>query len=321
MTVQTPQTTGVTVLTIEDEFAGQRVDNFLLTHLKGVPKSHVYRILRTGQVRLNGGRIDAGQRLSAGDRLRVPPVRVGQTPAEAGQPSLTSMQQAKHLESRVLLEDSELIVIDKPSGMAVHGGSGLVFGVIEAFRQLRPDCRFLELVHRIDRETSGCLVLAKKRSALRALHEQFRGKDVDKRYTALLSGPWRQTSQLVDAPLEKNILQGGERVVRISPAGKQSSTEFKRLKLFRDATLVEARPLTGRTHQIRVHASSLGHALAGDERYGSADRNKWFRQAGLRRLFLHAGQLSFLHPGNARRVSIEAPLDAELTAFLDRLAA
>lgn len=300
------------LIEVDAEAAGQRIDNFLFSRLKGVPKSHVYRILRTGQVRINGGRSKAQHRLSAGDVVRVPPVRVAQVQdAQVPAPWLRD-----RLECRILYEDDEVLVINKPPGMAVHGGSGLSFGVIEGLRAAREEARFLELVHRLDRDTSGCLLIAKRRSALRQLHEQFRGDGVEKSYLALLSGVWARRHQVVDAPLLKNVLQSGERMVRISAEGKAAITEFRRLESLSGATLVEARPVTGRTHQIRVHAKSLGHPLAGDERYGDSSLNQAFRQLGLKRLFLHAATLAFAHPRSGREVRVESPLEPDLADFL-----
>ncbi|QJD30137.1 23S rRNA pseudouridine(955/2504/2580) synthase RluC [Methylococcus geothermalis] len=300
------------LIEVDAEAAGQRIDNFLFSRLKGVPKSHVYRILRTGQVRINGGRSKAQQRLSTGDVVRVPPVRV----AVASEPERPAPWLRERLENRVLYEDEDILVVNKPPGMAVHGGSGLSFGVIEGLRAVREGARFLELVHRLDRDTSGCLLIAKRRSMLRQLHEQFRGDGVEKTYLALLSGVWTRQRQVVDAPLLKNVLQSGERMVKIAAEGKAAVTVFRRLELLSGATLVEARPVTGRTHQIRVHARSLGHPLAGDERYGDAGLNQAFRQRGLKRLFLHAATLGFTHPRSGREVRIEAPLESDLADFL-----
>lgn len=306
----------VNLVQIGDEQAGQRIDNFLLTQMKGVPKSHVYRILRTGQVRLNGGRIPASRRLAAGDVVRMPPVRTGAGDSPAA-PLSEGLRQ--RLESSILLEDSEILVINKPAGIAVHGGSGLVFGIIEGLRRLRGEGKFLELVHRLDRDTSGCLVIAKKRSALRFLHEQFRQNQVDKIYLALLQGRWTEAARTIEAALEKNVLQSGERLVKASSHGKAAVTHFRRKRAYRDWTLVEAEPETGRTHQIRVHAQCLGHPIAGDERYGSSARDRAIAPASLRRLFLHAARLTFLHPGTGLRLSVEAPLDPELQRLLNAL--
>ena len=300
---------------VDAEHAGQRIDNFLFTRLKGVPKSHVYRILRTGEVRRNGGRVKAQDRLESGDVIRLPPVRVAER--ESAELPLNLIR--GRIEPRILYEDDDLLVLNKPSGMAVHGGSGLSYGVIEALRELRPQARSLELVHRLDRETSGCLLIAKKRSALKSLHEQFRDDDVNKVYVALLAGQWAKSRLMVDAPLKKNVLQSGERMVRVARDGKSAMTEFKRLTRYAEATLVEARPITGRTHQIRVHALHMGHALVGDERYGDESTHRRFRQLGLKRLFLHAAHTTFRHPRTGNPLRVEAPLDQELTDFLQGL--
>lgn len=310
-----PISPSVQWIEVDSEHAGQRIDNFLFTRLKGVPKSHVYRILRTGEVRRNGGRVRAQDRLDSGDVVRVPPIRV----AEREHVELPLNLIRGRIEPRILYEDDDLLVLNKPSGMAVHGGSGLSYGVIEALRELRPQARSLELVHRLDRETSGCLLIAKKRSALKSLHEQFRDDDVNKVYVALLAGQWAKTRLMVDAPLKKNVLQSGERMVRVARDGKSAMTEFKRLARYAEATLVEARPITGRTHQIRVHALHMGHALAGDERYGDEATNRRFRQSGLKRLFLHAAHTTFRHPRTGVAVKVEAPLDSELADFLKDL--
>jgi 23S rRNA pseudouridine955/2504/2580 synthase len=303
---------------IDGDSAGQRIDNFLFARLKGVPKSHVYRILRKGEVRVNGGRCQAQRRLDAGDVVRVPPVRV----ADREAPDIPEKLVLQRLEGRILHEDEDFLVVNKPAGMAVHGGSGLSYGVIEALRAIRPQAKFLELVHRLDRDTSGCLLVAKKRSALRHLHELFRADHaVKKTYLALLAGPWARKSLLVDAPLKKNILQSGERMVKVAKDGKPARTEFKRMRKFAAATLVEAELFTGRTHQIRVHAAHMGHAVAGDERYGDEAQNQALRQLGLKRLFLHAAELAFAHPRDNKPFQVRSPLDGELQDFLDSLPA
>jgi 23S rRNA pseudouridine955/2504/2580 synthase len=304
--------TAVRFIEVDGDAAGQRVDNFLFGQLKGVPKSHVYRILRTGQVRINGGRIRAEYKLAAGDVIRVPPVRS----AAVAEEKPSRFWGSTKLEHRILYEDDHLLALNKPAGMSVHGGSGGNFGVIEGLRAMRPEARFLELVHRLDRDTTGCLLIAKRRAALRDLHRQFRGDDVEKSYIALLSGNWARKAAVVDVPLLKNVLQGGERFVRVSRQGKEAVTEFRRLQRFADATLVEAMPVTGRTHQIRVHAKSLGHPLAGDERYGEEEANRRFRRLGLKRLFLHSASLTFHHPETGRALRIDAPLEPDLADFL-----
>jgi 23S rRNA pseudouridine955/2504/2580 synthase len=303
---------------VSEENAGQRIDNYLFTRLKGVPKSHVYRILRSGEVRVNGSRCQVQRRLEAGDRIRMPPIRTETaTGAELPEQRIRSI-----LEPRILYEDEEMLVLNKPAGMAVHGGSGLHFGVIEGLRAMRPQSRFLELVHRLDRDTSGCLLIAKKRSMLLALHEMLReNHGIAKHYQALLAGAWARKRLTVDAPLKKNVLSSGERIVRVAADGKPSETEFHRLRKFPQATLVEARLLTGRTHQIRVHAKTMGHAILGDERYGDEKINQEFRKLGLKRLFLHASDLAFQHPQNGQPFRVHAPLDVELESFLAVLSA
>ena len=299
---------------ITDAHEGQRLDNFLINLLKGVPKSHIYRIIRKGEVRINKGRCDAKRKLLIGDIVRIPPIRVAEEKQLISAPAYLTTS----LTRDILFEDDAILVINKPSGFAVHGGSGISSGVIEALRELRPDSRFLELVHRLDRDTSGCLIIAKKRSALRTLHEYFRGDGVKKNYLALLDGRWEKQKLTVDQPLLKNISQGGERMVKISSSGKPSKTLFRRLAIYHDTTLVEASPYTGRTHQIRVHAAWLGHAIIGDERYGENEINKKFRQRGYKRLFLHAHKLQFAHPVSGEVLKLVAPLPDDLQALLDK---
>ncbi|MCU7846073.1 MAG: 23S rRNA pseudouridine(955/2504/2580) synthase RluC [Candidatus Thiodiazotropha sp. (ex Monitilora ramsayi)] len=304
----------VTFLDVAQDDAGQRIDNFLMRHLKGVPKSRIYRVLRKGEVRVNKGRIKATYRLQAGDRIRIPPIRM-----ESTQPGTPSKQLQSRLNNTVLYEDERMLVLNKPSGMAVHGGSGLNWGVIETLRSLRPEESRLELVHRLDRETSGCLMISKKPAALRTLHELMRENRVDKRYLALLAGSWRKGRKKVDVPLKKNTLQGGERVVRVDPEGKVAETHFRRLTRYADATLVEAELVTGRTHQIRVHSAWLGSPILGDTKYGDEIENKRFRSLGLKRLFLHAHQIRFRWPGEKQDRIIEAPLPDELELILRQL--
>ncbi|HGY5236070.1 TPA: 23S rRNA pseudouridine(955/2504/2580) synthase RluC [Aeromonas salmonicida subsp. pectinolytica] len=306
----------VRLLTIEAEHEGQRIDNYLKTQLKGVPKSLIYRILRKGEVRVNKKRIKPEYKLCPGDEVRVPPVRV----AEKNELPSANLGSIQRLESQILFEDDAMIVLNKPSGMAVHGGSGLSFGVIEGLRALRPDARFLELVHRLDRDTSGVLLVAKKRSALRSLHEQLRVKTMRKQYLALVRGQWQPHVKVVNAPLRKNDLQSGERVVRVSSDGKPSETRFRIARQFTEATLVECSPITGRTHQIRVHTQHAGHPIACDDKYGEAAFDEKMRSQGLKRLFLHAWKLTFTHPVDGREVLIEAPLAPELDNFLNKLA-
>lgn len=304
----------VQFVTIDPDLEGQRIDNYLRTFLKGVPKSLIYRILRKGEVRVNKKRVKPEYKLQANDELRIPPIRLSE-PTEL--PS-TNLDKVSSLESHILFEDDWLIVLNKPSGTAVHGGSGLSFGVIEALRALRPQQKFLELVHRLDRDTSGCLLIAKKRSALKNLHEQLRDKKVDKRYQALVSGEWPANRFKVKAPLLKNTLKSGERIVLVDEEGKPSETRFRILESFVDATLVEASPITGRTHQIRVHSLHAGHPIACDNRYGNEVFDQRAKNLGLKRLFLHAHSLAFIHPNSEQRVSYKAPLEPALVSVLKR---
>lgn len=311
-----PPNTKVTFVEVTDAHAGQRIDNFLIRQLKGVPKSRIYRILRKGEVRVNKSRIKPEYKLCDGDIIRIPPVRVSDDkPLQVVSNNLGDL-----LNSAILHEDSELIVVNKPSGLAVHGGSGISQGLIEAFRVLRPDSRFLELVHRLDRDTSGCIMIAKKRSMLRFLHEQLRTGTIDKRYLALVKGRWPSRRKVVNAPLQKNTLKSGERMVRVSEVGKKSVTQFNVIERFDQATLVEAKPITGRTHQIRVHALHVGHPLLGDDKYGDQKACKAFRKLGLNRLFLHAKSLNVPMPDDRENLEIEAPLSAELQSVLELLA-
>jgi 23S rRNA pseudouridine955/2504/2580 synthase len=305
----------VRIKAVDAGSAGQRIDNFLLRELKGVPKSRIYNLLRRGEVRVNKGRVKAEYRLQDGDQVRIPPVRSAVAEAKPGGAPSQGLQQ--RLNAAILFEDDGLLVLDKPAGLAVHGGSGLSYGLIEALRAMRPEARFLELVHRLDRDTSGCIMVAKKRSALVTLHAALRGDGVDKRYLALVAGHWPQARRRVAAPLEKNTLQSGERMVRVSTAGKEALTEFEVVERFAQATLVEARPVTGRTHQIRVHAQYAGHPLACDDKYGDRDADIRFREQGLRRLFLHAHSLSFDWQG--ARLQLNAKLEVELARFLQIL--
>lgn len=306
----------VQLISISEDEAGQRIDNFLLKILKGVPKSMIYRIVRKGEVRVNKKRIKPEYKLLADDIVRVPPVRV----AERDEiPVSAKLDKVAALNDCILYEDDHLLILNKPSGTAVHGGSGLSFGVIEGLRALRPDARFLELVHRLDRDTSGVLLVAKKRSALRSLHEQLRMKGMQKDYLALVRGEWQSHCKVVQAPLLKNILQSGERIVRVNAQGKPSETRFKIEERYEFATLVKASPVTGRTHQIRVHAQHAGHPIAFDDRYGDREFDGQLASTGLNRLFLHAAALRFEHPGTGETMRIEAPLDLKLRNCLKKL--
>jgi 23S rRNA pseudouridine955/2504/2580 synthase len=313
-----PETRPGVVRTVEvdEELAGQRLDNFLVRLLKGVPKSHVYRMVRTGEVRVNSRRVDVTYRISCGDRIRVPPVRVAAPERLHSAPSRPPV-----LARTVLFEDEQLLVIDKPAGMAVHGGSGVSRGVIEQLRAERPQVRFLELVHRLDRDTSGVLLLAKKRSALTDLHAQLREGRVEKRYLALVKGEWRRPRQTVALPLTRYVTEAGERRVSIDEGGMRAETTFSLEQGFRGFSLLRAELHTGRTHQIRVHLAHLGYPIAGDEKYGDFALNKALARAGLKRMFLHAAEVAFLHPASRDRVRISAGMPPALIAFLATLEA
>ncbi len=317
MTTPASPTSGVQLIEVAPELAGQRIDNFLRAQLKGVPKTLIYRILRKGEVRVNKGRIKPEYKLQAGDVVRVPPLRL----AERDEPEPLAQGLLERLEAAIVYEDKALIVLNKPAGIAVHGGSGLNYGVIEAFRQLRPDAKDLELVHRLDRDTSGLLMIAKKRSMLRHLHEQLRGDGVDKRYMALVRGHWATAKKQVNAPLQKSNLRSGERMVEVDGEGKEALTLFRVLRRFGDfATLVEAKPVTGRTHQIRVHAKHAGHSIAGDSKYGDDDFTREIRELGGKRLFLHAYELHVPLPEGGV-LKLEAPVDEMWAKTLERLSA
>ena len=306
----------VRFFTIDSEDEGQRIDNYLLKTLKGVPKSMIYRLLRKGEIRVNKKRTKPEYKIQAEDIVRVAPIRI----SEKEQTVSTQLNVVANLEKQILFEDERLIVINKPSGMAVHGGSGLSFGVIEALRALRPNAKMLELVHRLDRDTSGCLVVAKKRSALRNLHEQLRHKKVQKFYQALVKGHWSSKLTKVTEGLRKNELKSGERIVVVDNIqGKESETRYKVLKRFKGATLVRAFPVTGRTHQIRVHCQTKGHPIAGDVKYSHPDFEQSMKEQGLKRLFLHAASIEFNHPLTEKRIKVEAPLESSLQSLLDKL--
>lgn len=299
----------VTWVEIDEGSEGQRIDNFLFKHLKGVPKSHIYRILR-GEVRVNKKRIDQTYRLQMGDVLRIPPIRVAEKPEAEYVPAT---------EFPILFEDEALVAINKPAGTAVHGGSGVSFGVIEQMRSARPQAKFLELVHRLDRETSGVLLVAKKRSALTAMHEIMREGNSDKRYLTLVLGQWKNAKQHVKLPLHKFDTPQGEKRVMVREDGQASHTIFTILRSYAGSTLLEAQLKTGRTHQIRVHTSHLGFPIAGDDKYGDFARNKELMKQGLKRMFLHAHSITFNHPLTGEPLSINAPLAPDLQKYLDRL--
>ena len=296
----------VRYIEVTEEEAGQRIDNYLLARLKGVPKTHVYRILRSGEVRINSKRVGASQRVVAGDRIRVPPVRVAEREADVPAP---------HFKLPILFEDDAFLAIDKPSGLAVHGGSGVAHGVIESLRAMRPQAKFLELVHRLDRETSGVLLVAKKRSSLVVLHEMMRTRSMDKRYLAGVEGRFRNETQRVRLALAKRTTAEGEKRVSVSEAGQDAETVFRRVSRGAEHSLLEAELLTGRTHQIRVHLAALKHPVLGDDKYGNFELNKALRKQGLKRMFLHARSLAFAHPVSGDAVALESPLPGDLDEF------
>jgi 23S rRNA pseudouridine955/2504/2580 synthase len=302
-----------TVVSVEDE--GQRLDNYLLRVCKGVPKSHVYRIIRCAEVRLNGQRAAASDRLGAGDILRIPPIRIAQRPEEitAGAAIKTDLP--------ILYEDEALLVVDKPAGIAVHGGSGVSFGVIEALRRQRPRARFLELAHRLDRETSGLLLVGKKRSALTVLHALVRegGRGADKRFLLLVQGRWMEALRKVELPLHKYLLESGERRVRVAEGGKPSQTVFRLLARWENFSLLEAELRTGRTHQLRVHCAHLGFPIAGDQKYGDFALNRTLSRDGLKRMFLHARTMRLPHPASGEVMELRSPLPGALENFLKKL--
>ena len=297
---------------VDESAQNQRIDNYLQKILKGVPKSHIYRILRSGEVRVNSGRVDASYRLQDGDKLRLPPIRTAA-------PKASPLRSSAVFTGSVLLEDEDLLIVDKPSGVAVHGGSGISSGVIEQLRSARPGLRFLELAHRLDRDTSGVLVMAKKRTALTALHAQLREGAVRKHYVALVLGEWVDAKRNVRAALHKYVAPSGERRVVVHDEGQQAHTVFRLIRKFQLLSLLDAELKTGRTHQIRVHLAHIGFPIAGDDKYGDSAANKRLAKQGLKRMFLHAASLEFNHPRNARPVRIEAPLAPELERFVRSL--
>lgn len=335
--------TAVHQKSISEEMAGQRLDNYLITYLKGVPKTRIYRMIRKGEVRVNKGRAKPDYRLMANDVLRIPPVR--RNPANSSDGTETSnpsnlpfkTKTAAKLLNCILYEDDNLMILNKPAGMAVHGGSGVSLGVIEALRVSRTlnhekqvnnakevnnakrvNNEKLELVHRLDRETSGCLIIAKRRQTLRAIHELLREGKIEKLYWALVKGVWIG-DKIVEVPLKKNQLSSGERIVKVSENGQNAKTEFRVLKEYATTTLLEAKPITGRTHQIRVHATYAGSPIVGDPKYGDAEFNQIMKGKGLSRLFLHARKISFILPGYSEPISVEAPLDPDFSLGLERL--
>lgn len=320
-----PQVPQVKTLLVDEDSAGQRLDNFLMRHLKGVPKTHVYRIIRSGEVRVNKGRASADSRVEAGDAVRLPPVRISDRAIEKTLAMADTMARgAPAREFAVLLEDDSLLVIDKPAGVAVHGGSGVSFGVIEQLRMARPQANFLELVHRLDRDTSGILLIAKKRSALKHLQDQFRERETGKTYLAMVAGQWPANKKVLDKPLHKYLLPDGERRVKVVAKGDLDGMPSVTLVKVRDAnlpgfSLLEVTIKTGRTHQIRVHLASEGHPILGDDKYGNFELNKKLLRTGaspaLKRMFLHAWRLQFTHPATGHRLELVAELPLELAEF------
>jgi len=303
----------VTHVVITEEEQGQRLDNFLIRRCKGVPKSHLYRILRSGEVRVNSRRVDATYRLCTGDNLRIPPMRIAERPQNE-----VDEAAKQRVDLPIIYEDDAMLVIDKPEGIAVHGGSGVSFGVIEALRRQRPLAKFLELAHRLDRETSGILLVGKKRLALTALHDMFRehGAGADKRYLVLVKGRWMNNTQHVKLPLYKYLTEGGERRVMVRDDGKASHTVFRLLARWHGMSLLEAQLKTGRTHQIRVHLSHLGFPILGDEKYGDFTLNKALKRDGLKRMALHAWRMVFKHPLSAESLEIVAPMPDGIRSYI-----
>ena len=302
-------------LTVTNDYSGQRLDNFLMSRLKGLPKSRLYRIIRKGELRINKKRVKPDYRLQEGDIIRIPPLRlIPRTPK-----NILNTNLAELLEKAIIFEDNHFLALNKPSGMAVHGGSGIHLGLIEALRLLRPQLKFLELAHRLDRDTSGCLLLAKKSSILKELHELLRSGQMKKTYIALVAGQWPKSLQKIDAPLYKNQLQSGERIVVVQAEGKSSLTEFSVQHYYVESTLIAAMPITGRTHQIRVHAQFAKHPIIGDEKYGEKEINKKMRQLGCKRLFLHASQLEFTLGSTGKTITLAAKLPEDLSQVLKNL--
>jgi len=306
---------GVRLHTVDEDSAGQRIDNYLAKVLKGVPKSHLYRILRSGEVRVNSKRVDATYRIEDGDKIRIPPIRTT-APAETNSPG---MKVAARFEDAVLFEDDAMLALNKPAGMAVHGGSGISRGVIEQLRMERPHAKLLELVHRLDKETSGVLMIAKKRSALVSLHDMMRANRMDKRYLMLVHGRWAEKKKRVALALQKHVTDNGERKVTVEADGQLSETIFHLRKNLGDFSLLEAQLITGRTHQLRVQLAHLGFPIAGDDKYGDFALNKQLQKRGLKRMFLHSAQTVIKHPVSGERLELAAPLPKELEHFLRQL--
>jgi 23S rRNA pseudouridine955/2504/2580 synthase len=306
--------TDVQVIEIKEDQDGQRVDNYLSRVLKGVPKSRIYRLIRKGQVRVNKGRIKPNHRLKIGDMVRVPPVSLDEnTPAKLPDRLLNE------IDACVLFENDDCLVVNKPSGLAVHGGSGLQFGLLDVVKAIRPEQDYMELVHRLDRETSGCLILAKNRKTLTFLHDQFKHGKVIKKYLAGVAGAWKGGKKTVSAPLRKNVMHGGERMVEVQADGKAAVSHFTPLQQYHQLCLMEVELETGRTHQIRVHAAYAGHPVAGDKKYGDRQYNQWIKDKGLGRLFLHSHWLELLLPGQDESIQLTTPLPSDLKTVLTNL--
>jgi len=303
----------VSYVVVSDEEDGQRIDNYLLNKFKGMPRTRVYRLLRKGEVRVNKKRIEPSYRLQNGDEVRLPPVHLPDKDA----PVAPSQQTEDLLAKRIIFEDDHLLIINKPAGMSVHVGSTVRVGIIEALKHMYPKLPNLELAHRLDSDTSGVLVVAKKKRILREIHTLLREGKVTKIYWALTKGKWKRSELYVDVPLHKDYRDGGKHVVEVNPEGKESKTHFKVIKNYNDASLMEVRLLTGRTHQIRVHAAHQNHPIAGDDRYGDSEFNKLAKQRGLKRMFLHARSIDFTLPSLNQRITVEAPLDPELERGLE----
>ena len=315
MTSSSTKTTAVQFIDISSAQAGQRIDNFLLTLEKGVPKSRIYRAIRKGEVRVNKGRIKQTYKIQTGDNIRVPPLRV----SEDTTPTTVGDHLRRQLDECVILEDDDLLVLNKPAGLAVHAGSNINQGIIEALRVTRAELPYLELVHRLDRDTSGCLLLAKNRDALLHLQQQMLNHDLNKRYLTIVKGSMGEQERIIEQPLLKNTVSSGERMVRVDPEGKAAKTLFIPVETFEKAQLVEVVLFTGRTHQIRVHSAFTGHPLAGDDKYGQRQFNKDMKKFGLKRMFLHAWKLGITHPSSGQTIMLEAPLPETLNNVVTRL--
>jgi len=317
MTTNDNKTFSVQFIDISAAQAGQRIDNFLLTLSKGVPKSRIYRAIRKGEVRVNKGRIKQTYKIQAGDNVRVPPLHT----SEKSKINTVSDRFRRQITESIILEDDALLVLNKPSGVAVHAGSNIEQGLIEALRIIRADLPYLELVHRLDRDTSGCLLIAKSREALLNMQQQMKNHEIDKRYLTLLKGSWGSEERLIEQPLMKNSVSSGERMVIVDPEGKYSKTIFKPIESFVQAQFTEVILFTGRTHQIRVHSAYLGHPVASDEKYGQRNFNRDMKKLGLKRLFLHAWKLGIAHPITGQKLKLKAPLPEQLENVVNKLRA